>query len=75
MTDAMLVRPTEGGVWKLVGAVEAMKATADASLAAGVPEGYVRQLLAMTLASAADVAEVAAQIALPEERDASTTSG
>ncbi len=73
MTDAMLPRLTDGDVWRLVGAVEAIKATADAAIAAGVPERYVRQLLAMTLAHAAEVAELAAQIALPDDSDSSTT--
>jgi len=73
MTDAMLVGLTEGDVWRLIGTVEVMKATADAAIIAGVPEGYVRQLLAMTLSHAAEVAELAAQIALPDEPDSSTT--
>jgi hypothetical protein len=73
MTDAMLLRLTEGDLWRLVGAVETTKATADAAITAGVPEGYVRQLLAMTLAHAAEVADLAAQIALSDEPDSSIT--
>jgi hypothetical protein len=73
MVDRFAADPSDSDVWELVAAVGAMKVTAVDACAAGVPEGYVRQLLAMTLASAAQVAEMAARNAVGDDADCPTT--